>query len=89
LTIRAKDGRRITAAEMKYVRKTGYTWTDFETNTEIAKEINITPVMEKTQEYRKKKLLQHIHRMPRNRLPRIMQNYRLKGRRNQERSLDF
>jgi len=70
------------------VRKTGYTWTDFETNTDIAKEINITPVLDKTQEYRKK-WLQHIHRMPRNRLPRILQNYRLKGRRNQGRSSDF
>ena len=28
-TIKAKDARRITEAEMKYVRRTaGYTWTD-------------------------------------------------------------
>jgi len=28
-TIKARDARRITAAEMKYVRRTaGYTWTD-------------------------------------------------------------
>jgi hypothetical protein len=38
---------------MKYMRKTGCTWTDFETNTETVKEINITPVSDKTQEYRK------------------------------------
>ena len=32
--------RRITAAEMKYVRRTaGYTWTDHKTNTQIAKEL--------------------------------------------------
>jgi hypothetical protein len=37
-TIKAKDARRITAAEMKYERKTaGYTWTGNTTNTEIAK----------------------------------------------------
>jgi hypothetical protein len=66
LTITAKDGRKITAAEMKYMRKTGYTWIDFETNTEAAKEINTTPVLDKTQKYRKK-WLQHMHRMPRNR----------------------
>jgi hypothetical protein len=35
-------------------RKTGYTWADFETNTEIAKEINTTPILDKTQEYRRK-----------------------------------
>jgi hypothetical protein len=28
---------------MKYMRRTaGYTWTDYKTNTEIAKELNIT-----------------------------------------------
>jgi hypothetical protein len=36
---------------MKYVRKTaGYTWTDYKTNTEIAKELNITPVLDKMKE---------------------------------------
>jgi hypothetical protein len=39
LTIKAKDARRITAAEMKYMRRTAeYTWTDYKTNTQIAKE---------------------------------------------------
>ena len=29
-TIKARDARRITAAEMKYMRRTaGYTWTDY------------------------------------------------------------
>jgi len=38
-TIKAKDARRITAAEMKYKRRTaGYTWIDYKTNTQIAKE---------------------------------------------------
>jgi hypothetical protein len=27
-TIKARDARRITAAEMKYMRTAGYTWTD-------------------------------------------------------------
>ena len=32
-TIKASDTRRITAAEMKYMRRTsGYTWTDCKTN---------------------------------------------------------
>jgi hypothetical protein len=39
-TIKATDARRITAEEMKYVRITaGYTWTDYKTNTQIAKEL--------------------------------------------------
>jgi ABC-type ATPase involved in cell division len=33
-TIKARDARRITAAEMKYMRRTaGYIWTDYKTNT--------------------------------------------------------
>jgi len=39
-TVKARDGRRITAAEMKYMRITaGYTWTDYRTNAQIAKEL--------------------------------------------------
>jgi hypothetical protein len=33
--------------EMKYVRTAGHTWTDHKTNTEIAKELRITPVLAK------------------------------------------
>jgi hypothetical protein len=37
-TIKARDARRITAAEMKYMRRTtGYTWTDYKTNLHITK----------------------------------------------------
>ena len=37
-TIKASNARRITAAEMKYMRRTaGYTWTDYKTNAQIAK----------------------------------------------------
>jgi ABC-type ATPase involved in cell division len=38
LTIKGRDARRITAAQMKHMRKTtGYTWTDYKTNTEKEK----------------------------------------------------
>ena len=41
-TVKARDARRITAAEMKYMRRTaGYTWTDHKTNSHIAKELEI------------------------------------------------
>ena len=35
--------KRITAAELKYTRRTtGYTWADYKTNAQIAKELKIT-----------------------------------------------
>jgi hypothetical protein len=71
-TIKARDARRITAAEMKYMRRTsGYTWKDHKTNTEIAKELNIAPVLDKIQDY-KRNWIQHVNRMPRNRLSRLI-----------------
>jgi len=40
--VKARDARRITAAGMKYMRRTaGYTRTDYKTNTQIAKELKI------------------------------------------------
>ena len=37
---------------MKYVRRTaGYTWTDYETNAQIAKELKITLILDKLLEY--------------------------------------
>ena len=37
-TVKARDARSKTAAEMRHMRQTaGYTWTDYKTNTETAK----------------------------------------------------
>ena len=81
-TNRARDARRITAAGMKYMRRTaGYTWTDCKTNSHIAKELKITSVLDKLLEY-KRNWLQHVNRMSRDRLPRIMKHYSPTGRRN-------
>jgi hypothetical protein len=45
---KARDARRITAAEMKYMgKRAGYTRTDYKTNTEFVKDLNITPVCTK------------------------------------------
>jgi len=53
--VKARNGRRITAAEMKYMRRTaGYTGTDCKTNTQIAKVLKITPILEKLLEYMRK-----------------------------------
>jgi len=85
--IKARHTRRITAAEMKYIRRTaGYTWTDYKTNTQITKELKITPILDKLLEY-KRKLIQHVNRMHRNRLPRVMKHYSPTGRRNYGRPL--
>ena len=46
-TVTARDARRITAAEMKYMRTAGYTWTDYKTNTQITKELKITQILDK------------------------------------------
>jgi hypothetical protein len=86
-TIKARDAGRIIAAEMKYMRRTaGYTWTDYKTNTQIAKELKITPILDKLLEY-KRNWIQHVNRMPRNRLPRVMKHYSPTGRRNYGRLL--
>jgi hypothetical protein len=81
-TIKARDARRITAAEMKYMRITaGYTWKDYKTNTQITKGLKITPILDKLLEY-KRNWIQHVNIMPRNRLPRVMKHYSETGRRN-------
>jgi hypothetical protein len=54
-TTEARDARRITAAEVKCMRKTaGYIWTDCKTNTKFTEEPNITQVLDKIQDFRKK-----------------------------------
>ena len=62
-------------------RTAGYTWTDYKTNSHIAKELEITPVLDRLLEYKRNRI-QHVNRMPRDRLPRIMKHYSPTGRRN-------
>jgi len=86
-TVKESDARRITTAEMKYMRRTaGYTWTDYKTNAQIANELKITPILDKLLEY-KRSWIQHVNRMPRNRLPSVMKYYSLTARRNHHRPL--
>jgi len=58
----------------------GYNLYDHKTNNSIRKELQITSILDKIDEYRKKWLL-HIHRMPQNRNPLKSYNYRPQGRR--------
>jgi hypothetical protein len=56
---------------MKFVRKTaGYTWTDHTTNTDIAEDLNINPILDKIQEYTSN-WLQQTNSVPCDRLPRL------------------
>jgi uncharacterized membrane protein len=61
-------------------------WPDYKTNTDIAKKLNITPVLDKMQDYRRN-WIQHVNRRPLNTFLKIIKNYRPKGRRNQGRPL--
>jgi len=67
-------------------RTAGYIWTDYKTNAEIAKELKITQILDKLLEY-KRNWIQHVNRMPRNRLPRVMKHYSPTSRRNHGRPL--
>jgi hypothetical protein len=56
------------------------------TNAKIAKELKITQILDKLLEY-KRNWIQHLNRMPRNRLPRVMKHYSPTGRKNHGRPL--
>jgi len=85
--LKARGARRIIAAHMKYMRRTaGNIWTDYKTNTQIAKKLKITQILDKLLEY-KRNWIQHVNRMFRNRLPRVMKHYSSTGRRNHGRPL--
>jgi hypothetical protein len=86
-SVKTSDARRITAPEIKYMRITaGFTWRDYRTNAQIAKELKITPILDKLLEY-KRSWIKHVIRMPQNRLPRVMRQYSPTGRRNHGRPL--
>jgi hypothetical protein len=63
-----------------------YTRTDYKTNAQISKKLKITPIWYKLMEY-KRNWIQHVNRMPRNRLPRVMKHYFPTGRKNHGRPL--
>jgi len=64
----------------------GYTRADYKTNAQIAKELKITPILDKLLEY-KRNWIQHVNRMPHNILPRVMKHYSPTGRRKHGRPL--
>jgi hypothetical protein len=72
--------RRTEAAEIKLLTPlAGYTHYDHKTNSSIRQKLQITSILDKIDEYRKKWLFK-IQRMPQNRIPLKSHNYRPQGR---------
>jgi hypothetical protein len=78
-TIKAKDATKITAAEMKYETNIMIHFDRLQNKYTIAQELKITPILDKLLEY-KRNWIQHVNRMPHNRLPRVMTHYSPFGR---------
>jgi len=77
----ASQRRRIEVAEMKLLRHlSGYTIHDHKTNDFIRRELKITGMLDKTDEYRPNWHL-HWQRMTQNRIPLKSYHYRPQGRR--------
>jgi hypothetical protein len=67
-TVKSKDKSRLTAVEIRFMRKTlKYTWRDHKTNEEILNELEVTSILDKITSY-KSDWIQHINGMPRSRL---------------------
>jgi len=76
----ASQRRRIEVAEMKLLRHlSGYTIHDHKTNDFIRRELKITGMLDKTDEYRPNWHL-HWQRMTQNRIPLKSYHYRPQGR---------
>jgi len=75
-TLTALQRRKTEAAEMKLLRPlAGYTLYDHKTNDHIHRELRITGVLEKIDEYRRN-WSQHYQRMSQNRIPLKSYHYR-------------
>jgi hypothetical protein len=80
-TICKSDRTRITANEMKFLRRTaGYKKLDKKRNAEILWELKINSVLEHIDQCRSN-WKQYVQRMDRSRIPRQMMTYRPKGKR--------
>jgi len=80
-TLTALQRRRIETAEMKLLRRlAGYTLYDHKTNDYIHRELRITGILDKIDEYRWN-WLSDLQRIPQNRIPLKSYHYRPQGRR--------
>src|SRR5215813_2474009 len=80
-TLTASQRRRTEAAEMKLLRPlAGYTLYDHKANDSIRRELQITCILDKIDEYRLNWFL-HLQRRPQTRIPLKSYHYRTQGRR--------
>ena len=80
-TIRQADERRLTTAEMRFMRRTaGYSLLDHKRNEDILKELKVDSIIQHTEQYRLN-WKEHVARMPSNRLPKLILRYAPRGRR--------
>jgi hypothetical protein len=80
--MKANDKTRITAAEMRFMRTTAkYIWSDCKIYDDILKEVKTEPVMGKIIKY-ENSWIQHVNRMQRDMIPKLLKNYKRRGRRN-------
>ena len=80
-TLTALQSQRTEATEMKLLRPLAvYTLYDHKTNDYIRRELRITGILDKIDEYRRN-WLSHLQRMPQNRIPFKSYHYRPQGRR--------
>jgi hypothetical protein len=63
--------RNNSSRDVIYEKTERYAWTDYKTNTRTAKELNITSLLDRVQEYIRD-WWQHTNRMACSRLPRIL-----------------
>jgi len=80
-TLTGLQRRRIEAAEIKLLRPlAGHTLYDHKTNDYIRRELRITGILDKTDDYRRN-WLSRLQKMPQNRIPLKSYHYRPQGRR--------
>lgn len=80
-TLNRSDRRKIETAEMKFLRSVaGYTLFDKKHNEDIRTELKIFNVKDRINDTRTN-WLEHIERMPKNRLPQILLEYQPRGKR--------
>jgi hypothetical protein len=77
---------KITSNSFKNWQTARYICIDYKTNAQITKESEITPILDKLLEYNGN-WIQHVNRIPHNRLPRVMKHYSPIGRWNHGRPL--
>jgi hypothetical protein len=84
-TLTERQKSRLEAAEMRFRRSVaGYSLIDHTRNDDVREELQIIDINSRTKDY-EIKWLQHLERMVQNRIPKLLLNYKPRGRRDQGR----